>query len=359
MSMNTVSENNTEVNNTGLGWTAAWGRGRKSEVPQPPDTDRGVDSPHLQSCVFSADWWRFTVWSDFDGVLPLLRLLGLADGLVELGHGGLGFKKVMSGLHGFQLYCDPVGVGQNYVSLSLPSKVLQFVGLDKLAAAASWLCEQGLNGLRWNTTRFDLAFDTQGFTVQQFADAYRAGLVATRSRSWQEITGAGGSHTFYVGSRESEALLRVYHKVDGHSFGSDAFTRVELELKGDRAALAFLEVVAAPMDQWAGMAAGLLSGFVQVSSGWWSDFLGAARSSWLRLRRNVPTVDRAAAWIEKQVLPSLALVVGAVSGGDVDHMAALLQRMVNDGRERFTEKHWGMLDRYSPDTSPVFAVYSL
>jgi len=328
-----------------------------ASVNEPPYTNRGVGHSHIQRSVFSIDWWRLTIWSDFDGIAPLLAILGLDIGLAETGHGGLGFKRILSGLLGFQVYADPVALGQVYVSLNLPSKVLQFVGMDKVRAAADWLCEAGLSGLRWQSTRLDLAFDTMDFSVADFAAAYRAGDIATKSRSWNEIIGSGGSHTFYVGSRQSEALLRVYHKLDGHSFGDDSFTRVELELKADRAALGFLQVVAAPMDQWAEMASGLLAGFVQVSTDWWGGFLAAARSSWLRLRRNVPTIERAAKWIEKQVLPSLALVVGALSGGDVDHMGELLHRFVNDGRERFTDKHWSMLDQFNPDTSPQFVVF--
>ena len=291
-----------------------------SDVNQPPYTNRGVEVSHIQKSVFSIDWLRLTVWTTFQGVMPLLSLLGLDIGLEEIGHGGIGFRCVMAGLNGFQLYRDPVNEAQIFVSLNLPSKCLQMVGMDRLQAASSWLCEQGQNGLRWDATRLDLAFDTQSFLVEDFAVAWRSGEVQTKARSWNEIKGSGDSHTFYVGSRESTAMLRVYHKMGGSSFGADAFTRVELELKADRANLAFLQVIAAPMQDWAVMAAGLLQGFVQVQSAWWSDLVEGAARSWLRLRQNIPTIASAEKWLNKQVLPSLALVVGALSSGDVDFL---------------------------------------
>lgn len=328
-------------------------------VNQPPYTNRGVELSHLQKSVFSIDWLRLTIWTHFQGVAPLLAILGLDEGLEELGHGGIGFRCVMAGAHGFQLYRDPVNENQVFVSLNLPSKCLQVVGMDRVSAAAQWLCEQGQKGLRWDATRLDLAFDTQSFTVPEFVAAWEGGAVETNVRRTSEIKSSDGGHTFYVGSRQSTALARIYHKMDGSSFGDDSFTRVELELKKERANLAFLQVVAAPMQDWAVMAAGLLSGFMTVKSSWWAELIDGAARSWLKLRQNIPTIARAEKWLNKQVLPSLALVVGALSSGDVEDMNRLLINMVNEGRKRFTKQHENMLKNYSGDTSPQFAIYSI
>ena len=43
-----------------------------SDVNQPPYTNRGVEVSHIQKSVFSIDWLRLTVWTTFQGVMPLL-----------------------------------------------------------------------------------------------------------------------------------------------------------------------------------------------------------------------------------------------------------------------------------------------
>jgi len=326
--------------------------------PQPPTTNRGVEVSHLQECVFSIDWLRLTIFLTLEAAQPLISILGL-DGLEETGHGGLGFKRVLRGLNGFQVYCEPTS-GAAYISLNLPSKCLQVVGVDRLRLGIDWLCEQALSsGVRWQATRLDLAFDTQKFSVQQFAEAYHSGRVETKSRDWEEIRSKDGSHTFYVGSRKSSALLRVYHKTDGCSFGDDAFTRVELELKADRAAMALSEIFAAPVDAWASMAAGWLMGFVEVREEWWGVLIEGAKRAWLKLRQNVPTVASIQAWVERQVLPSLAVLVGATSGGDLDEMRRIFDGFMAAGRARFTDRHWSLIENYKPQAAPEFAVFGV
>lgn len=324
---------------------------------QPPANNMGVGVFHnsLQSCVFSLDWWRCTVWLSFADLAPFLALLGVNDGLVQLGHGGSGFRVIWSGLNGFQVYCEPTNNAAVYCSVLIPSKAMQTIGLQTLCTACVWLCE---NEVKWRVSRCDPALDTQKFSVDMFADAFLEGVATTRASEWDEHKNSKGGHTFYVGSRESTAFLRVYHKTDGHSFGDEAFTRVELELKSVRADMFFRALLAADMSEWAAIATEHLNGFIQLPLSWWSEFLLTAKSAWLRLRRNIPTIEKAKNWIEKQVVPSLALVVGAVSGGDLDKMQEIFMGWLGDGRRRFNDRHEIMLEQYQADVSPHFAVFS-
>lgn len=290
--------------------------------------------------------------------MPFLALLGLDDGLTFSGHGGIGFQEVWNGQHGFQLYTKPNNENHVYVSVNLPGRCLEQIGLDKLVPAHEWLCERAFNGLKWGVTRCDLAFDTQKFGVQQFADAYHAGEVETASRTWNEHKGSDGGHTFYVGSRESLALLWVYHKTDGCSFGDDAFTRVELELKKERAFFAYLSIMASDPSKWAEMAGRLLSGFVKVNTSWWTDFTGAVAASWLKLRRKLPTVARIEKWLRRQVAPSFATYVQALSQGDADVLAETVNELLKVGQEGLTSKHRALINAADPGSIPEFAVYS-
>lgn len=328
-----------------------------SEVNPPPYTDRGVEVSHnsIQRCVFSLDWLRLTVWATKDGVTPFLSLLGVDVGLENSGHGGTGFRSIWSGLNGFQLYCDPVDENQVFVSVNLPSKCLQSVGVNALVAGWTWLCE---SGLRFNVTRCDAAFDTQGFSVQQFADAYFEGLVKTNSRSWEEKRNGDGGHTFYVGSRESLRMLRVYHKMDGCSFGSEHFTRVELELKSVCANLFMLELMAACPSEWAVLATAHLNGFLELPLPWWNDFLVTAKSAWLKLRKKVSTVASMGRWLRVQVAVTLATYVQAVCQGEVSVLVDEINSLLKDGQSRFKRRHEQLIMGNHGDGMPEFAVYS-
>ena len=214
-----------------------------------------------------------------------------------------------------------------------------------------WLCE---SGLRFNATRFDIAFDQQEFITAQFVDAHKAGLIDCRAEKFKEIDSSDG-HTFYLGSRSSEAMLRVYDKVDGNSFGDGVgFTRVELELKGDRALFAALQVFAAPIDQQHLSAAALLNGFVDVATDFWRDFIVTTKTAWLRLRAAVSSVAKIERWINKAVLPSLATLITAKTGGDVDEMASLFHELISAGRSRMSARHDAMVDNYFGDLPTEF-----
>lgn len=91
----------------------------------------------------------------------------------------------------------------------------------------------GLNFV--NVTRLDFAIDVlDGFSAQRFYEEWERGNLGSRAKKVTRIEakteGKSGGVTVYVGSRQSETMLRVYDK--GLQTGSDKnWTRVELELK--------------------------------------------------------------------------------------------------------------------------------
>lgn len=329
-----------------------------------PYTDRGVTEDQLSfgEVKFSLDWWRFTVWAARDYIMPLLALMGLDVGLKDAGSAGLGFRRREDGLHGFQLYSSPINDdldGETYCSINIPAKALHNIGFRAIDAAYMWLCEEEKNGLRWNTTRCDLACDTQAFGVPDVVAAYHAGLVKTPARDWEEKTNSKNGHTFYIGSRDSERLLRVYHKTDGFSFGNEAFTRVELELKGKRAALSFRLLMDNPLLDRPKLAAGLILDYVNIETDFWAQMMAGIERAWVIIRRRVPTIKRALAWIDQQVAPTLAAVALALTDGNVDEMEAMLGRLLRSGHKRLKKHHRDMAAAYVSDTAPQFAVAGL
>ena len=91
-------------------------------------------------------------------------------------------------------------------------------------------------GCRWS--RVDVYVDCSG---EDWADrcrrAFRAGEVCTHAQTARMEEGEGKDigRTFYVGSRESEQLLRVYVRWEGSGHPGESGTRFELECKGEAA----------------------------------------------------------------------------------------------------------------------------
>lgn len=287
--------------------------------------------------VFSLDWLSLTVWESKDNVVEWLKdFLNLGE-LEFSGHGGIGFAELYFGAHGFQLYALPVAAkdDQVYCSLRFPGECLRAVGLDNLMRFYDSLCECGV---RTNCTRFDVAFDTQGFTVQDVIDARTAGDVECRASVFRELREVQGEeltgHTIYFGSRSSEAMLRIYYKRDGHSFGDEAFTRVELELKGERASFHFMELMANSMPDFARVAGGWLTAFIQVGREWWQTLVDGFRAFWLRISRPPETLDRMGRWLRRQVAPTLACYAAATTGGDVSEMFDYFRVLTTQGMKR-------------------------
>jgi DNA relaxase NicK len=313
----------------------------------------------LKSAVFSFDWVTFTIHASIVDVIPLVALLGLAEGLEDAGHGLQGYGRALRGQANFTLGCEP-GAGREYCSLFLSGQTLDFVGVDRLVLFYAALCE---TRLKFNISRCDLAFDTQDFPVMAVREAREAGLVECRAKTYNPVgpsykgdvmTG----HTLYFGSRESDALLRIYHKMDGSSFGDEAFTRVELQLMDDRALFAFLSIMASDMSEWAGMAGNLLLGYFNIAAEWWSDWVAGFGQAWLKVRRKVPAIAAMENWLFKAVAPTLATWVAARTGGDVDDMSSAVRALLNHGHGRLGGRHKAIIEGFNGDPKTDFAVFA-
>ena len=232
---------------------------------------------------------------------------------------------------------NPVNVSEGkptYCSLRFPGEALRAVGVDFLTDFYAALVNREV---RVNCTRFDVAFDTQTFTVQDVVDARKAGVLACRAQVFARSpriraasardtrsTSARGSRRRCCGSITDRWLL----------FGVDAFTRVELELKGNRASFHFQELMAAPMKEWAQLAGGWLKAFIQIGRDWWESFVQSFYAFWLRVCRAPETLEKMGEWLRRQVAPTLACYITAKSGGDVSEMFDIFRRLSEQGLKR-------------------------
>lgn len=99
--------------------------------------------------------------------------------------------------------------------------------------ALMWLEQAIENG--WKPTRIDLALDVfdSGFSVESVMLAYEFEHAMNRQKKTQFIRSSHGD-TFYVGSRQSEKMLRVYDKAGEQGVEAD-WVRYEMEVKGGAA----------------------------------------------------------------------------------------------------------------------------
>jgi len=192
-------------------------------------------------------------------------------------------------------------------------------------------------------SRCDFALDDRRglVTLERLLEAKRRGTLVTRWRDEPRIVAkvaedGFSSWTVYLGSRESDSMLRVYDKA-AQQGRSESWIRVELECHGKFAdALAreyfsrgsvavleqlvrrvrFVEPQETDSNLWrAPMAA------------WWRELVGGVAPGASLLAGELPETTIARLWqfIERQAGPALATCLKA-SGGDLQPLLALVDR---------------------------------
>ncbi len=291
-----------------------------------PAGDTGATSP-----AWGLHWLAVSVWGA--GPEPVAELVAEA----VLGRRlGLGAWQALGGarfygrryelVKGVTLLCDPQAPGASeHTHLVLPGEACEVVGAQGLLGLLARLRELAA---RVRVVRLDVAVDHAPFTPAQAYAAVRAGEVVCWAKrgtdgrvthSWHEANGPGEGRTLYVGRRSSQRLLRIY---DGHGF-----TRVELECKGEAAeALAWLLVERRGDEAALGRGViGAIRAYCDFGVrpdrrhgvrglrllSWWAAFVGCAERLGRLVvdRRQRLSVDRTLGWLDRQVLPSLAMVV--------------------------------------------------
>lgn len=199
------------------------------------------------------------------------------------------------------------------------------------------------------TSRLDLAWDTDLFTPSTIRSAWRSGDVVTRVHrtpdpnrpdrpsglEWRE---SPDGDTAALGSRSSQRYVRVYDRRGP--------TRMELELKEDRAVLLWRALLACAESDWSNTALGELRAHVDFRDrstsknprdarllDWWADFVGDAERGGIVLPRQAPKLDNMRAWLRRQVAPALALVVDADTSPE-----EMIRALLDQGRARYRAK---------------------
>ena len=330
-----------------LGSEAARSRGAAA-LPLAGDT--GATSP-----AWGIDWLAVTTWD-----VSADRVARLASEAFHFGKevgvdgwtavGGARFYGRRHEYLGATLLSESHARGADEnMHLVMPSEACA-VGVDALLQLLTRL--RMWSG-RCSVARLDLAVDGVPFTP---IDAYRAvqaghtvswakrGRDGVVTHTWHSSNGVEEGDTLYIGRRSSERFLRIYDRRGP--------TRIELETKGKYANAVAAELLNRRGDDpaMAAFVVGCLREFCDfgVQDGvhgsrnvellpWWRTFVGSVdRIGKLVVdRRYRLSVDRSLRWIDRSVVPSLAMVVSCYGGAG----ERLLSAWIESGRDRLGPRH--------------------
>jgi DNA relaxase NicK len=164
--------------------------------------------------------------------------------------------------------------------------------------------------LRWHIghnasiSRIDLAFDLKDtpMSISALYDMLERKEASTSAKTYNLIVGSDGGKTLYVGSRTSEAFMRIYDKGVESGEGGN-WTRVELELKGSKARFAAYTMANESDDRAYQWAQGWLNGFVAFPDPTWRSLMVAEAIP--MARANKPEADTKK-WLLETVAPAMA-----------------------------------------------------
>lgn len=216
-------------------------------------------------------------------------------------------------------------------------------------------------------TRIDCAFDDRASSVSltTIKAAVAAGQCVTRANCWQNMQpgliheGTPTGETVYLGSRQSQTLLRIYDKrlqmqAHDHADWEQYGIRWELELKKNRAQLCGDLFAHYDEQHWLEL---LISSFLRPYVDfrdttrdaedeyrcraplveWWERLTDGFQKARLVVEKEPHTLAEVKGWLHHAIGPSLAVVLEHPGGLD------WLRKVVAAGKKRWKTKHHQLL----------------
>lgn len=289
---------------------------------EPPLCNTGVE--------LTIHWLRGGFSGEVD-VLELVESVLPGSYLESFEWGRFMYRKHHAFEHGLKLYYEPVQQNMPATLLECPGEACEAIGLEGLRTL---FCNAEL-------TRADIAADTGLFSPGNLAQWIMQGNVRTRAKKKQYSFDLDGKqdNVLRVGSRQSEQYLRVYDR--------RGFTRLELELKGERAR-SFKDVLLMSLEDLPKACVGIIRDyidFVDVSQDknvsrapllpTWALFTQELERFKLSIAgKAVKTLENVKYWLEDSV--SAMLATYALAGESVG-------KLIKIGREKMGEKHRRLL----------------
>lgn len=300
------------------------------------------------------DWLEFTIKEkEVSYIITQILEMNVED-FTELERGRYGYLKMLQNGNISVLYEGREGMG---VHVSLSGK-----GCREYETKNSIIYLMArIFAINGTVTRVDLALDDLTGKIIQFDKIrldIKKGNVVSKWKSSIEIVkrslqnGEIEGKTLNVGSRTSDVFLRIYDKSMEQKELEGKHTRLELEIKKKKAGK--LSLILIKSSSIGILISKILNNYIRIvepsvkdsnKSRWitkkyWSDMLATTEKVSLTIKGAERNVDDVKLWIEKQVAPSLALVM-LDEGGDIDELLSIIEK----GIKRMKPKHLVMLKR--------------
>jgi len=317
------------------------------------DSNTSLASPSSNTGAQSAviDWLSFTY--PIETTLEQVQSHIGKEGFISLPKGGFGYKQALACGHVTIFHDGAANMGIHVVMSGQGCREFEASPhfrnwAEFLRVIIDWGCK---------VARLDVAIDDRAGLLDKdrIEQAIVEGRVVSRYEHVRDIgrrslrDGSASAWTRYFGSGMSETSIRIYDKAQEQGL-SEAFhwMRCELQMRNKRAHV-MAEFIATKESLYGlgGFFLGLID-FKEAGTsaqrtrwatcGWWSAFLEAVDKLRLTTAPLVRTIHQVAAWVERQVAPSLALLVEA-SEGSIDFLTDWIVK----GRERWTIRHRNLL----------------
>lgn len=319
----------------------------------------------------SLDYLSFTIPYSEAAFEKLKKTFDQAD-FTELSYGGMGYRDSAAILDGGRIFWHSGRIDMGiHIRLNASSLgMIEMTPLGILNRVYDW---------GGKLTRMDIAFDDMVglLNVDIMYDKIRDGEIVTR---WRKVTRLNGINvgnslktgdTLSVGSRASQAYLRIYDKklereTKGFDVtGIDHWVRVELELKAEKADHFGKILAETARGSEAGSASqlcsNLLMGMIDFKdtdpldsnkSRWqtarfWAEFVCATAKIKLSIPKVQKTLDDSKEWVQKTVSPTLAMIV--LSRDDASGLSGydFIMSCITAGQHRMTKTQERRLDLYN------------
>lgn len=312
--------------------------------------------------TLTIDWLAFTLPS------------GSVQDTIEMIQGN--WTKSDTGFRGYPDSWMTVGAGRGVGKLGTgASRAPREVHVDLSGGIVGpWPTGKVRTVLQWilkhdgHLTRLDCALDDRHSCVplSTIRQAIEVGQCVTRADRSQRISsssihkGTPSGETIYIGSPQSQTLLRIYDKrlesqAKQRENWQEYGVRWELELKKDRAqacgqVLSYLEET-----DWLEYMVGVLRGYVDFRDtirdeedefryrapllDWWLQLTEGFKKGRLVVGKEAQTLLKVKRWVRESVAPMLAVICAADPGG-----RAWLDQQIVAGKKRWKAEHWRLVE---------------
>ena len=224
-------------------------------------------------------WFAFTFFGDREEFDAFYRefFTPTFGNYVEQEYGGRGYRIIATTAIGIRLYFDPVSKSEkgNHCHVEIPGEACDCIIPDVFREIMTYLVySRWVNGILLSNMfcvkRLDLAFDNTPFTPEEWLKGICGSNVITLAKRDKiridyspyalRDNGEQGCMTVYLGSNDSDRMIRVYNK--------RGYTRLELQMRDERAHLVALDVLLLSPTKWNEKALSHLIQYVTFQGGY-------------------------------------------------------------------------------------------